>query len=121
MATNSMDGVYDGSEYVISINVQEWSELEEHAETEHFLDVNNIVQVRSRKLKGTWIKAFEKKINDYENEQQLSPIKKQQSPIYVSPTSPIRKKWYCDLCNKQLASYQSHYQHKTTKTHIANM
>jgi hypothetical protein len=69
MATNSMDGVDDGSEYVISINVQEWSELEEQAETEHFLDVNNIVQVRSRKLKGTWIKAFEKKINDYENEE----------------------------------------------------
>ena len=54
-------------------------------------------------------------------QQQLSPIKKQQSPIYVSPTSPIRKKWYCDLCNKQLASYQTYYQHKTTKTHIANM
>ncbi len=46
---------------VISINVQEWSELEEHAEIEHFLDVNNIVQVRARKLKGIWLKAFEKK------------------------------------------------------------
>ena len=54
-------------------------------------------------------------------QQQLSPIKQKQSPIYISPTSPIRKKWYCDLCNKQLASYQSYYQHKTTKTHIANM
>jgi hypothetical protein len=61
MATNSMDCIDDGSEYVISINFNEWSELEEHAETKHFLDVNNIVQVRSRKLKGTWIKAFEKK------------------------------------------------------------
>ncbi len=66
MATNSMDFIDDGSQYVISINVQEWSELEEHAETEHFLDVNNIVQVRSRKLKCTWIKAFEKKKNDYQ-------------------------------------------------------
>jgi hypothetical protein len=61
MATNSMDCNDDGSEYVISINVNVWSELEEHAETKHFLDVNNIVQVRSRQLKGNWIKAFEKK------------------------------------------------------------
>ena len=37
MATNSMDCIDDGSQYVISINVQEWSELEEHAETELFI------------------------------------------------------------------------------------
>ena len=35
-----------------------------------------------------------------QHQHQQSP-KQQQSPIYVSPTSPIRPKWYCDLCKKQ--------------------
>jgi hypothetical protein len=94
MATNSMDCIDDGSQYVISINVQEWSELEEHAETEHFLDVNNIVQVRSRKLKCTWIKAFEKKINDYENEEfKLLGMKIQLNKIYYDSIVIFRQNW----------------------------
>ena len=54
-----------------------------------------------------------------QHQHQQSP-KQQQSPIYVSPTSPIRPKWYCDLCKKQLASYQTFRQHKASKAHLNN-
>ena len=41
--------------------------------------------------------------------------------ITTSPVSPVPLKWYCYLCDKQLASYQSFYNHKTnSKQHKSN-
>ena len=54
-------------EYKISIKVQEWNELEERSEVEEFKNGNNKIQVRAKKLKGTWVKAFEAAINDFED------------------------------------------------------
>ena len=53
-------------------------------------------------------------------QQQQTPIKQPQAVVDLtdSPMSPVRPKWYCDLCEKQLASYQSLYNHKrTSKQH----
>ena len=69
MSSISMDINEDNEKYVISINIQQWSEQEERAETEQFIDGKNVLKVRSRKLKGSWIKAFEKQINEYEDQE----------------------------------------------------
>ena len=56
-------------EYTIAIKVQEWNELECRAETEEFKDSNNQMQIRAKKLKGTWVKPFEDAINGFENQE----------------------------------------------------
>ena len=56
------------TEYKIALNVQTFQDMVESAETEFFRNKKNELQIRSKKLRGNWVKSFQKVINDYEKD-----------------------------------------------------
>jgi hypothetical protein len=56
------------TEYKIALNVQTFQDMVESAETKFFRNKKNELQIRSKKLRGNWVKSFQKVINDYEKD-----------------------------------------------------
>ena len=53
-------------EYKISLNTKTLKDLFETAENEWFKNSKGENKLRARKLRGTWVKPFQKVVNEYE-------------------------------------------------------
>jgi hypothetical protein len=56
-------------QYKLALNTEIFKDLEETAENELFKNSKGETKLRARKLRGTWIKPFEKLVNEYEKQQ----------------------------------------------------
>ena len=56
-------------QYKIALNTDTFKELVETAENELFKNSKGETKLRSRKLRGTWVKPFQKLVNEYEKQE----------------------------------------------------
>ena len=56
-------------QYKIALNTETFKELVETAENELFKNRKGETKLRSRKLRGTWVKPFQKLVNEYEKKE----------------------------------------------------